>query len=644
MSNDTIQTATPLSPTSQTFNDFLSNSDLNDYFRFTLTHRSSISLILGNLTADANVQLLDAGGLMLQSSTNQGQASELIGAILNAGTYHIRVYLGNSDAANYTLTLDLQPGGEINTIWRDYGTGENVIWTMGGTNNTSPLASVPLPSAPTNWAIVGMADWNQDGTQDIVWRDYTYGDNGIWIMGGTNNTEVVDTVLLPDAPVNWQIGGVGDFNRDGSPDIFWHETTVGYTGVWYIDGNFMTQLFTLSIHPDARVQGIIDFNQDGEPDILWKMPDGSNLIRFMEETELQSVGILESSPITTWITPFQTGNLAPIDAAGNTTATALNIGPLTGTAIFRDRIDANDSEDYFRFTLDSSYDVTLAISGLFPSSVELLNSAGTVLTNTTNLSAGTYFVRVFGGSGDYTLALTATAPPAPPPPSLPVVTISGFTNASEPNTNGSFTITRTGNSAQALSVSYAIGGTATPGTDYQTLGTNVVIPAGQSSITISVTVNDDSEEEEEETVTLTLTPEETYTLGTLTSQTITIADDDLSVIPPGDAGNTLETAKNLGIVRLTPITQSDRVDSSDKKDYYRVVMPVRGRIRATITGTTADIDIELLDATGYLIDFSDHSGIKDESISRVVPAGTYYLFVYPYGNAESNYTLNVWRV
>jgi len=77
-------------------------------------------------------------------------------------------------------------------------------------------------------------------------------------------------------------------------------------------------------------------------------------------------------------------------------------------------------------------------------------------------------------SANYTLGSTTQATvliadnDAPPP--LPTVSISGSTNGAEPGTNGSFTITRTGPTTAALTITYAISGTATNGADYQTLG------------------------------------------------------------------------------------------------------------------------------------------------------------------------------
>jgi hypothetical protein len=36
--------------------------------------------------------------------------------------------------------------------------------------------------------------------------------------------------------VNWQIGGVDDFNADGRPDILWRNSLTGKNGVWYMNG------------------------------------------------------------------------------------------------------------------------------------------------------------------------------------------------------------------------------------------------------------------------------------------------------------------------------------------------------------------------------------------------------------------------
>ena len=92
---------------------------------------------------------------------------------------------------------------------------------------------------------------------------------------------------------------------------------------------------------------------------------------------------------------------------------------------------------------------------------------------------------------------------------------------------------QTGTSS-GLSVSYSVSGTATAGSgnDFtiQNSG-SLMVDGGASGGTITVTINDDSSNESAETVILTLTDGNGYTLGSTTSHTLTISDNDTSSQP-----------------------------------------------------------------------------------------------------------------
>ena len=105
-------------------------------------------------------------------------------------------------------------------------------------------------------------------------------------------------------------------------------------------------------------------------------------------------------------------------------------------------------------------------------------------------------------------------------------------NAAEGGAAGQFTVTRTGSTAAALTVNYAIGGTATNGADYQTLSGSVLIAAGLASASIDVIPVDDNIVEGSETVILTINPTAAYSLGASSSATVTIADNDLPAATP----------------------------------------------------------------------------------------------------------------
>lgn len=107
--------------------------------------------------------------------------------------------------------------------------------------------------------------------------------------------------------------------------------------------------------------------------------------------------------------------------------------------------------------------------------------------------------------------------------------------ATEDGSNGAFTITRTGSTDAALSVSLTVGGTATPGVDYQTLLSVATIPAGASSITIPVIPIDDAIRDADETVIVTLEAGEDRDLGNATA-TVTIRDNEPTTAP-GDNGD-----------------------------------------------------------------------------------------------------------
>lgn len=80
----------------------------------------------------------------------------------------------------------------------------------------------------------------------------------------------------------------------------------------------------------------------------------------------------------------------------------------------------------------------------------------------------------------------------------------GYVNAIEGCVSGSFTFTRTGDTTQAQTVGYTVGGTATPAFDYPPLSGSVTFPAMVSAVTINITATADGLVEGTESVQLIL--------------------------------------------------------------------------------------------------------------------------------------------
>lgn len=113
-----------------------------------------------------------------------------------------------------------------------------------------------------------------------------------------------------------------------------------------------------------------------------------------------------------------------------------------------------------------------------------------------------------------------------------VLNVTKTADAAEPSTNGSFTISLPGNkrTADAITIQYMIGGTATPDADYRAITGLITIPAGGSSIAVPVTVTDDEEIETAETVLFMLTGGQSasyaFTPGTSDEATVTVTSND----------------------------------------------------------------------------------------------------------------------
>ncbi|WP_284448496.1 putative Ig domain-containing protein [Pseudoxanthomonas mexicana] len=111
-----------------------------------------------------------------------------------------------------------------------------------------------------------------------------------------------------------------------------------------------------------------------------------------------------------------------------------------------------------------------------------------------------------------------------------------------------YTVSLNQASFSALSINYTIGGTATNGTDYATIASPLVIPAGNTTGTITVNPTVDATIEANETVILTLNAGAGYTVGVPNSATGTILNDDLPNLAINDV---TANEGNAGITNFT---------------------------------------------------------------------------------------------
>lgn len=216
----------------------------------------------------------------------------LSGMVLTGGRLNLaKVVAGGTD--NLLRWPDVNGDAKYDLVWRNYSTGQNMAWNMDG---ASWLNSISITKQPdVNWRIVGTPDMNYDGKPDLLWRNQSTGANQVWYMNGNVRTTSVD--LSPVAGANWRVVGTPDMNGDGKADILWRDYSTGQNSVWFMNGVTMIGNANLATRTDVnwRVAGTPDMNNDGKPDILWRNPStGANEAWFMNGVTKLSAANLTS--------------------------------------------------------------------------------------------------------------------------------------------------------------------------------------------------------------------------------------------------------------------------------------------------------------------------------------------------------------
>jgi hypothetical protein len=175
---------------------------------------------------------------------------------------------------------DFNADGSSDLVWQNMVTGQSYIWLM---NGPAMIDGVDLGTHSTDWRLAAAADFDGNGSPDIIWQNMVSGQCVIWLMNGTVHNGGVD---LGTHAVNWQLAAAADFDGNGSPDILWQDTDTGRRIIWLMNGTVRNGGVDLGTHnTNWRLAVAADFNGDSAPDILWQnMVTGQSIIWMMNGT------------------------------------------------------------------------------------------------------------------------------------------------------------------------------------------------------------------------------------------------------------------------------------------------------------------------------------------------------------------------
>ncbi len=209
-----------------------------------------------------------------EKSTGNSRTWDIITNAIDSIAYHPNM---NIDFKPLALG-DFDNDGDNDVLWRNEDTGENTIWIM---NNNTYSSSNVIDDLDLPWyRFVTVADFDNDGDDDIWWHKFTTGENRIWIMeAGVKVSEVYPNAIS----TYFCIEVAADFDNDGDDDILWQKTN-GETRIWLMDNGVITQTEYLPYMNTAyQIEGTGDFDNDGDADILIHNPStGQNTIWEME--------------------------------------------------------------------------------------------------------------------------------------------------------------------------------------------------------------------------------------------------------------------------------------------------------------------------------------------------------------------------
>lgn len=296
---------------SQTFRDVVDQTDPVDYYKFLVFQNSDATLSLtglGNEPAQLRI-VTDTNKDGLISNSEQIAVDSIgdfssstddrsITTTLSPGVYWAEVYTARdreNTAYELNTKITVQPNAPrfpSSAIAWDTSTSVVSSFKIDGGSLIASTTPIGRTIEDTNWKLQTTGDFNGDGQDDVLLRNFVSGQNLFWEMGPLGESITSERLIGRDvADQNWSLSGTGDFDGDGQADIILRNENADQIVAWYMnsDGTIKRESIVGRGFGDNnwKIEAVADFNGDGQADIVLRNGlSGQNLLWTMDESEI----------------------------------------------------------------------------------------------------------------------------------------------------------------------------------------------------------------------------------------------------------------------------------------------------------------------------------------------------------------------